>query len=38
LSISKRIVEAHQGSIKAMHSSLGGLHIMIELPVVKRSV
>ena len=33
LAIAKRIVEAHQGQITATESSLGGLHIAIELPV-----
>jgi len=33
LSIAKRIVEAHQGSIKATQSELGGLHLQIELPL-----
>lgn len=38
LSIAKRIVEAHQGNIKAWTSRLGGLHIQIELPFSVRSV
>ncbi len=32
LAICERIVDAHQGSIRASHSSLGGLCIEIELP------
>jgi len=35
LAIAKRIVEAHQGYITASESSLGGLHITIELPVTR---
>lgn len=35
LAICKRIVEAHDGSIKASHSSLGGVAIAIALPLVK---
>ncbi len=38
LAIVKRIVEAHQGNISASHSSVGGLHIRIELPVLEGSV
>ncbi|WP_422380967.1 ATP-binding protein [Marinicellulosiphila megalodicopiae] len=33
LSICKNIVEAHQGSIHATHSKLGGINIIIELPL-----
>lgn len=32
LSICKNIVEAHNGSISATHSDLGGIHITISLP------
>ena len=35
LAIAERIVEAHQGKISASESSLGGLHITIELPIAR---
>jgi two-component system sensor histidine kinase BaeS len=35
LSICKNIVEAHNGKIKAAHSSLGGLAIDLQLPFAK---
>ena len=35
LTICKNIVCAHNGTITASHSRLGGLHILIELPVYK---
>lgn len=35
LSICKNIVEAHEGSIKAYSSPLGGLQIKVKFPVVK---
>ncbi len=35
LSIAKSIVDAHQGSIDACESSLGGLHLRISLPASK---
>lgn len=38
LSIAKRIVEAHQGNIKATQSELGGLHLQIELPLSASNV
>lgn len=38
LSIAKRIVEAHNGTITASESSLGGLHIKISLPMSIRNV
>jgi len=38
LSIAKRIVEAHEGTIIADSSSLGGLHIKIELPASRRNL
>jgi two-component system, OmpR family, sensor histidine kinase BaeS len=34
LAIARNIVEAHAGSIAAQHSPLGGLRILIELPIV----
>lgn len=33
LAICQRIVEGHQGYIRASHSSLGGLQIQVELPL-----
>ena len=33
LAISKAIIEGHDGSIQAAHSSLGGLQIQINLPL-----
>ena len=33
LSICKNIVSAHDGSIEAQHSELGGLHLIIKLPL-----
>lgn len=33
LAICRRIVDAHQGSIQAMASPLGGLRVMVRLPV-----
>ena len=38
LSIVKRIVEAHDGTISANNSSLGGLHINIRFPTNMRSL
>jgi two-component system sensor histidine kinase BaeS len=38
LAISKNIVEAHEGTISAHHSPLGGLLIRIAFPTVVRSV
>lgn len=32
LALCRRIIEAHQGSIHAMHTAAGGLSIMIQLP------
>ncbi|MDG2090488.1 MAG: ATP-binding protein [Gammaproteobacteria bacterium] len=37
LAICKNIVEAHAGSIKAEHSELGGLKLIIELPKRQKS-
>lgn len=37
LAICKRIVEAHQGTIQAAPSSLGGVAIRIELPLIETS-
>lgn len=34
LAICKNIVEAHEGTIAAAHSSLGGLKLVIELPCI----
>ena len=36
LSLCKQIVEAHQGTITALDSSLGGLSIKISLPIQKK--
>ena len=36
LAICQNIVEAHQGSIKAEHSRLGGVSMVITLPLAKR--
>jgi len=36
LSLCKQIVEAHQGTITAQDSSLGGLSIKISLPMQKK--
>lgn len=38
LSIAKRIVEAHQGEITVQLSTLGGLHIQIQLPMAAKSI
>lgn len=37
LAIAKRIVEAHNGTISASESALGGLHIQIRLPIVVKN-
>jgi two-component system sensor histidine kinase BaeS len=34
LSMSREIISLHQGTITALPSSLGGLKIVIELPVI----
>jgi len=36
MAIVKNIVGAHQGKIEAKNSSLGGLSITIELPMIKK--
>ena len=36
LAISKAIIEGHDGSIQAAHSSLGGLQIQINLPCIRK--
>lgn len=36
LAICQRIVEAHQGNIHAEHSSLGGLAVIVSLPIRKQ--
>jgi len=38
LSISKRIVEAHGGEIRAAHAETGGLKMTVELPLAGRDV
>ena len=35
LAICRNIVEAHEGSIRADHSELGGLKLIIELPCLE---
>lgn len=37
LAICKNIVEAHEGSINAVHSDLGGLKLSIEFPKLRKS-
>lgn len=36
LALVKKIVQAHQGEIRAVHSPLGGVRIEIELPLAKK--